>query len=167
MRTIATACSELLLLLSASETASQVPPSDPELLKNVVAPALRLLADPNIYRAVKPYTDCYSNSVVASSVSSLKDNEAVQRAEELAQAACKTAKQSSTMQADAALAARSPNTSPEARAALLGKVRRQGTLFALMSEYQRNGRGAVFQRYLERIGKEARAGRSVVMLSGE
>ena len=107
MRTVTIACSAVLWLVSASEAASQVPRSGSEQLKYEVLPALELVVDQDIGAFVKPYTDCYSKSVVASSASSLKNNETVQRAEYLAQMACKTVKQTSTMKADAALLARS------------------------------------------------------------
>jgi hypothetical protein len=167
IRAVTIACLGVPGLLSASQTVTQAPRSDSELLKTEVLPALELVVDPNIDAIVKPYSDCYAAAVVASSASSLKDDRAVQLAEQSAQTACKTVKQASMKKAETALAVRFRDLSPEARTALLGRVRRQATLFALVSEYQRNGRRAVFQHYLERIGREARAGHSVVMLSGK
>jgi hypothetical protein len=165
VRAITIACLGVPGLLSASETSPKR--SDAEVLKNEVLPTLELLDDPSIGGTVKPYTDCYSTAVAASSASTLENDRAVQLAEQAAQTACKSVKQTSTMKADEALAGRFPNLSPEARTALLGRVRRQAALFALISKYQRSGRAPVFQHYLERIGREARAGHLVVMLSGE
>jgi hypothetical protein len=167
MRTLENACLGVVCLLTTSGAMPQTPRRDSEVLREDVLSVLELAADPAFAEIIRPYADCYAGTVVTSSASSLEDDYAVQSAEQFAQTRCKTVKQTSTTKAEEALAFRSPNLSLESRVALLRRVRRQATLFALMSEYQGKGRGAVFQAYLERLGREARAGRPVIMLSGE
>jgi hypothetical protein len=161
------ACSAALWFVTTSGANAQTTRSDSELIKEELLPALKLVVDPAVAEIIRPYADCFSTAVATSSASSLKDNQAVQLAQLLADATCRLSKEAATREADAALAIRSPSLSAQARAHLLGGVRRLATFFALAAKYRQVGRGAVLQRYLERTGREAKAGQPVVLLSGE
>lgn len=167
MRLLKYVFSGALCLLVAGGASAQTRRSDADMLSEDVLPALALVNDPVIAKIIEPYADCYSAAVATSSSSSLKDNQTVQIAQLLADTSCRLSKAAVTKEADAALMFRSPNLSAEARAHLLGGVRRQATFFALITKYQQAGRGPVLQRYLERIGRESRAGHRVLLLSGE
>jgi hypothetical protein len=167
MRTLENACLGVVCLLTTSGAMPQTPRRDSEVLREDVLSALELAADPAFAEIIRPYADCYARAVATSSGSSLKDNRTVQTADRLADATCRHSKVTVTKKADAALKVRSPSLSVGTRSVLLSRVRRQAAFFAVAAEYQRGGHGPTFQRYLERSGREMRAGRSVIMLSGD
>lgn len=167
MRTLLNACLGMVYLLTTSGAMPQTPRGDSEVLREDVLPALELVADPAFAEIIRPYADCYARAVATSYASSLKDNRTVQITDELADNTCSTLKLAVTKKADAALMVRSPSLSDETRSVLLGRVRQQTAFFALAAEYQLGGHGPTFQSYLERSGREMRAGRSVIMLSGK
>lgn len=166
-RMLKSAVSGALCLIVAGAAGAQTHRSDADILSAEVLPALELAADPTFAAIVQSYADCFATAVAKSPASSLKDDQTVQSAQSLADTACRSSKKVVTKEADAALSVRSPSLSADARAHLLGGVRRQATLFALIAAYRQAGKRPILQRYLERIGRQSRAGQSVVALSGE
>lgn len=151
---------------SAASATDQPARRDSEILRTDILPGLKLSTMPAINGALAPIADCYA-SVVATSPGSLLDNDAsVEIADRSAADRCGDMRSSASAEADAQLSQTSPELTKAERSGLIGQVRRQMCIFGTLDRYRRDGRAMVFQHYLERVGREGRAGRPVRMLSG-
>lgn len=155
----------MLASSAASGAMSQVADDNAAVLRRSL-PSFELAANPQMEAAFKPYVECYSNAVERSPYSELRDDEEVRSAEKRARERCGTVGASAMTSADLRAATLSPGMSSEERERTLRNVRRQLAIFGLIRRYAKTRRAVVFQSYLERVGRQGRAGRAVEMLTG-
>ncbi len=154
----------LALLNPAWAASSQQ--TDAEVLAEKL-PSMELWSDDRLKAIYAPYLECYARSVESGKESHLRDDPAVLRSLEVARERCLRPKHQSNVAGSEYLASFKPMLSESERETLLRHFRRQMGFFALADRYRRRGRISVFQAYLQRLGKEARLGRSPTVLTAE